>query len=187
MFSAFVAGFCGELSQKPCCSRYLTPSQVVYAIGQVQSSSRAPLVNLPLVMYIVSPFWLFIVYTVIPFSEHWSCGMKFQKLFFSCCSARIIWSSHPGLYGSESHELIALNIIGGRVMIHIVNNHAVSISLVVPPFSSPYSVLFTPLLRWFSLFNLSVLLVLSLQDWNGHRVMRKYCIVRAQIGNIHAP
>ena len=59
--------------------------------------------------YGVRPFWWLVVYTVIPFPEHWSCCMEFQKLFSSCCSTRIIWSSHAELCGSESHKLITLH------------------------------------------------------------------------------
>ena len=51
-----------------------------------------------------------VVYTVSAFPEHnyWSCGLEFQKLFSSCCSARL----RAGLFGSGSHKL----------MKHAVNN-----------------------------------------------------------------
>ena len=34
--------------------------------------------------------------------------MEFQKLFSSCCSARVIWSSHTCLFCSGSHKLITV-------------------------------------------------------------------------------
>ena len=37
-----------------------------------------------------------------------SCGIEFQKLFSSCCSVRVVWSTHASLSGSGSHKLITL-------------------------------------------------------------------------------
>ena len=92
------------------------------------------------------------------FTEHWICGMEFQKLFLSfvprlissfrarvACSARVV-----------SHKLNALHTEsplaadGQSVMKHTVNNQCPS------HFQVPAK------LRWFPLFSLSVLLVLTL-------------------------
>ena len=93
---------------------------------------------------------------------------------------RVIWSSHADLSGSGPHKLIALPLTLSRhsrwrqchAATSIISLRLGSSASLSSPFSSY-------LLRWFTLFSLSVLLVFLLGNsgYMNQHVMWKYCIV----------
>ena len=82
---------------------------------------------------------------VTPFPEcnYWRFGTEFQKLFSSCCSARVICSSRAGLSGSGSHKLIVLNTEHSPLAAEswntllIISLRLTSRASLSSPFSSP--------------------------------------------------